>query len=51
MIAFGSFVNKMIGPFERMFGFTLLGVQTIQTTNRLPDGSFGNQGQNPGFGF
>ena len=51
LIAFSTFVNKVIGPFERMFGFTLLGMQTIQTTNRLPDGSFGNPNQNPGFGF
>jgi polysaccharide export outer membrane protein len=51
MVAFGTFVEKMIGPFERMFGFTLLGVQTIETTNRLPDGSFSNSNQNPGFGF
>lgn len=38
MIAFESFVSKMVGPFERAFGFTLLGTQTIQTINRSPDG-------------
>jgi polysaccharide export outer membrane protein len=51
MIAFGTFVDKMIAPFERMIGFTLLGTQNIQTINRLPDGSFSNSNQNPGFGF
>lgn len=41
LVAFHSVVDKMISPFERMFGFTLLGTQTIQTVNRFPRG-FGN---------
>jgi polysaccharide biosynthesis/export protein len=36
MIAMDSFVNKMLNPFERMFGTTLLGVQTIQNIRSLP---------------
>jgi hypothetical protein len=36
MIALDSFVNKMLNPFERMFGTTLLGVQTIQNIRSLP---------------
>ncbi|MCA9101739.1 MAG: polysaccharide biosynthesis/export family protein [Pirellulales bacterium] len=51
LIAFGTFVDKVVGPFERMFGFTLLGFQTIQTANRFPTGSYSNLNQNPGFGF
>ena len=38
MIAFGSVVGKVTEPFERIFGFALLGVQTVQTYNRLPFG-------------
>ena len=37
-IAFDSIIDKVTGPFERMFGFTLLGTQTVQTVNRLPFG-------------
>jgi polysaccharide export outer membrane protein len=44
-IAFDSIIDKVTSPFERMFGFTLLGVQTVQTVNRLP------YGFNPNFGF
>ncbi len=36
MIALDSFVNKMLNPFERMFGTTLLGAQTIQNLRSLP---------------
>src|ERR1700690_736238 len=36
MIAIDSFVNKMLNPFERMFGTTLLGAQTIQNLRSLP---------------
>jgi len=38
MIAFGSWVGKVTEPFERMFGFALLGAQTVQTFNRFPFG-------------
>lgn len=46
MIALDNFVAKMTSPFERLFGFTLLGSQTIQTVNRFPrgQGGLGNQG-------
>jgi polysaccharide biosynthesis/export protein len=37
MIAIDSFVNKMLNPFERMFGTTLLGAQTIQNIRSLPN--------------
>ena len=40
MIALGSFVNKMINPVERVFGFSLLGAQTIQFMQRFPKGLF-----------
>ena len=41
MIAFDSVLNKTIAPFERIFGFTLLGTQTVQTINRFPQGISG----------
>jgi hypothetical protein len=37
-VAFDSIVDKICGPFERIFGFGLVGVQTVQTFNRLPFG-------------
>jgi len=37
-VAFDSLVDKICGPFERIFGFSLVGVQTVQTFNRLPFG-------------
>ena len=37
-IALDSWVNRVTAPFERLFGFTLLGSQTIQTMNRFPLG-------------
>jgi polysaccharide export outer membrane protein len=36
MIAIDSFVNKMLNPFERIFGTTLLGAQTMQNIRSLP---------------
>lgn len=42
MLAFGSTVERMTAPFERLFGFVLLGAQTVQTLQRFPDGL--NQG-------
>jgi len=44
-VKFDTVVNTLIAPFERIFGFTLLGAQTIQTLNRFPEG------QNAGGGF
>ena len=38
MIALDSFINKILNPIERIFGTTLLGVQTVQTINRFPEG-------------
>lgn len=38
MLALDNVVKKLTGPFERAFGFTLLGGQTIQTMNRFPLG-------------
>lgn len=38
LIALDSVLNRIIAPAERMFGFTLLGAQSIQTINRFPQG-------------
>lgn len=38
MLAFDTIVSKVLQPFERMVGFTLLGTQTIQQINRFPQG-------------
>jgi polysaccharide export outer membrane protein len=38
LVAMDTMVTRMTAPFERMFGFTLLGVQALQTTNRFPKG-------------
>jgi protein involved in polysaccharide export with SLBB domain len=40
MLALSSFVNKVINPVERVFGFSLLGAQTIQFMQRFPKGLF-----------
>jgi len=44
MIAFNSLIEKWTAPFERIFGFALLGSSTIQQMNRFP------YGFNPNFG-
>ncbi len=36
--ALDYFIDRMTSPAERIFGTTLLGIQTIQQFNRLPDG-------------
>jgi polysaccharide biosynthesis/export protein len=41
LIAIDSVLNRMIAPFERIFGVTLLGAQSIQTINRFPLGISG----------
>jgi polysaccharide biosynthesis/export protein len=46
LIAIDSTLNKMIAPFERIFGVSLLGAQAVQTMNRFPLGFSGN---NTGF--
>lgn len=38
LIAMDSAVSKLTAPFERMFGFTLLGAQTVQVLQRFPGG-------------
>lgn len=38
MIAIDAALNRVIAPFERIFGVSLLGTQTIQTINRFPLG-------------
>lgn len=48
MIAFNNLVDKFVAPFERMFGFTLLGNATVR---RLQQGaSFGGVGGGGGIG-
>jgi hypothetical protein len=34
-------VQKVLNPFERIFGFTFLGAQTIQIMQRFPEGRLG----------
>ncbi len=38
LTAFSTFASKLLNPFERMLGFSLLGAQTIQTLQRFPEG-------------
>jgi polysaccharide biosynthesis/export protein len=40
MIALDSWVNKMLNPIERIFGTSLLGMQTVQTSRNFPTGNF-----------
>ena len=44
-IAFNGIIEKITAPFEQIMGVSLLGVQTVQTFNRLP------YGFNPNGGF
>lgn len=44
LIAIDSTLNRLIAPFERVFGATLLGSQAIQTINRFPQGLQGGFG-------
>ena len=37
-IAFDSIIGKITAPFERIFGFTLLGTSLVQQINRFPFG-------------
>jgi len=43
-VAFDSVIGKITAPFERMFGFALLGSSAVQQINRFP------YGFNPNFG-
>jgi polysaccharide biosynthesis/export protein len=38
LVALDNFVDKLVGPFERVIGFNLLTFQAIQTANRFPLG-------------
>jgi hypothetical protein len=51
MIAFSNFMDKFTAPFERMFGFTLLGHSTVRALQfgHLGTG-FGGQGFGTGVG-
>ena len=40
LVAFDSVLGRLITPFERIFGFALLGGQTIQVLQRFPEGRF-----------
>jgi len=40
MIALDSWVTKMLNPIERIFGTSLLGMQTVQTSRNFPNGNF-----------
>lgn len=39
-VALDGLISKLLNPVERLFGFTLLGSQTIQSTQRFPGGTF-----------
>jgi protein involved in polysaccharide export with SLBB domain len=41
LVAIDGVLQQMIAPFERIFGVTLLGTQTVQTINRFPLGISG----------
>ena len=38
LVALDSLISKLLNPVERIFGFSLLGAQTIQTLQRFPGG-------------
>jgi hypothetical protein len=42
LIAIDTWVNKLLNPFERIFGTTLLGMQTVQASKAFPTGNQGN---------
>src|SRR5262245_36466780 len=42
MIALDSWINKMLNPFERIFGTSLLGMQTVQAAKAFPTGNQGS---------
>ena len=41
--AFEAVLGRLTQPIERIFGFTLLGAQSVQTMNRFPQGFRGQQ--------
>jgi polysaccharide export outer membrane protein len=38
LVSLNTFIDKLLSPAERVFGFTLLATETIQAINRFPDG-------------
>jgi hypothetical protein len=38
LVALDTGLGKLLSPMERIFGFTLLGTNTIQAVNRFPKG-------------
>lgn len=40
MLALSNRIGRIVEPFERLFGFALLGTNSIQAFNRLPQGNF-----------
>jgi polysaccharide export outer membrane protein len=40
MLALSNRIGRVLEPFERLFGFALLGANTIQSMNRLPRGNY-----------
>jgi polysaccharide biosynthesis/export protein len=38
LFAASNFVSRVLDPIERVFGFTLLGAQSVQSTQRFPGG-------------
>jgi polysaccharide export outer membrane protein len=41
LIALDTFISKILNPIERIFGTSLLGIQTVQIANRFPEGISG----------
>jgi polysaccharide export outer membrane protein len=44
MMTFGNFVDKMVAPFERIFGFTILGTETVSQIHFFNQGGTGGAG-------
>jgi len=40
IVAMDGLISKILNPVERMFGWSLLGAQTIQSLQRFPEGRF-----------
>ncbi len=50
LIALSTVIERVTAPVENVFGFGLLGIQAVQTANRLPNGIRGASGLG-GLGF
>jgi len=44
LVKLDTVINIALAPIERVFGFTLLGAQTVQSLNRFPEGIQGGGG-------